>query len=148
MDSPIQVIMQVSAKAKGSNRWIFPERAYHVARGNFCKVLSMMLYTNVPVSLPLFSGLVFLVNCVPVVRLGYKVKLSWTLSSIIRVESGEYSLTYETTEGVVSLQSRTVVMTIPSYVASTLLRPLSVSFFLELGLYPMSMRWLFYRWNL
>ncbi|MED6167994.1 Protoporphyrinogen oxidase 1, chloroplastic [Stylosanthes scabra] len=58
-------------------------------------------------------------------RLGNKVKLSWKLSSINRVESGHYSLTYDTPEGVVSLQTRTVVMTIPSYVASTLLRPLS-----------------------
>ncbi|KAJ1397985.1 Protoporphyrinogen oxidase [Sesbania bispinosa] len=58
-------------------------------------------------------------------RLGSKVKLSWKLLSISKLDSGEYSLTYETPEGVVSLQSKTVVMTIPSHVASTLLRPLS-----------------------
>ncbi|KAL5138535.1 Protoporphyrinogen oxidase 1, chloroplastic [Glycine soja] len=58
-------------------------------------------------------------------RLGNKVKLSWKLSSISKLDSGEYSLTYETPEGVVSLQCKTVVLTIPSYVASTLLRPLS-----------------------
>lgn len=68
-------------------------------------------------------------NCVLVDRLGNKVKLSWKLLSIGKLDSGEYSLTYETPEGVVSLQSKTVIMTIPSHVASTLLRPLSVSFF-------------------
>lgn len=35
---------------------------------------------------------------------------------------------YETPEGVVSVQAKTVVMTIPSYVASDILRPLSVSY--------------------
>ncbi|KAI9082492.1 hypothetical protein K1719_035361 [Acacia pycnantha] len=60
-------------------------------------------------------------------RLGDRVKLSWKLSSISKLESGEYSLTYETPEGVVSVQSKTVVLTIPSYVASTLLRPLSTT---------------------
>ncbi|CAK8572648.1 unnamed protein product [Lathyrus sativus] len=58
-------------------------------------------------------------------RLGNKVKLSWKLLSISKLDSGEYNLTYETPEGVVSLQSKTVVMTIPSHVASPLLRPLS-----------------------
>lgn len=56
------------------------------------------------------------------------MKLSWKLLSISKLDSGEYSLTYETPEGVVSLQSKTVIMTIPSHVASPLLRPLSVSF--------------------
>lgn len=56
------------------------------------------------------------------------MKLSWKLLSISKLDSGDYSLTYETPEGVVSLQSKTVVMTIPSHVASPLLRPLSVSF--------------------
>ncbi|KAK7344329.1 hypothetical protein VNO77_13802 [Canavalia gladiata] len=60
-------------------------------------------------------------------RLGNKVKLSWKLLSISKLDSGEYSLTYETPEGVVSLQCKTVVMTIPSYVASALLRPLSAA---------------------
>ncbi|KAL6339939.1 hypothetical protein AAG906_035030 [Vitis piasezkii] len=58
-------------------------------------------------------------------RLGGKVKLSWKLSSIIRLDDGGYSLTYETPEGLVSLQSRSVVMTVPSRVASSLLHPLS-----------------------
>jgi oxygen-dependent protoporphyrinogen oxidase len=56
------------------------------------------------------------------------VKLSWKLLSISKLDNGEYSLTYETPEGVVSLQSKSVVMTIPSHIASPLLRPLSVSF--------------------
>ncbi|ESR57864.1 protoporphyrinogen oxidase 1 [Citrus sinensis] len=59
-------------------------------------------------------------------RLGSKVKLSWKLSGVKKLDSGEYSLTYETPEGLVSLRSRSVVMTVPSYVASSLLRPLSV----------------------
>ncbi|KAK9281753.1 hypothetical protein L1049_004658 [Liquidambar formosana] len=58
-------------------------------------------------------------------RLGSKVKLSWKLSSIIKLDNGGFSLTYETPEGLVSLQSRSVVMTVPSHVASSLLRPLS-----------------------
>ncbi|KAL9318780.1 hypothetical protein ACSQ67_015297 [Phaseolus vulgaris] len=60
-------------------------------------------------------------------RLGNKVKLSWKLLNISKLDSGEYSLTYETPEGVVSLQCKTVVLTIPSHVASTLLRPLSAA---------------------
>ncbi|XP_055817995.1 protoporphyrinogen oxidase, chloroplastic [Solanum dulcamara] len=60
-------------------------------------------------------------------RLGSKVKLSWKLSSITKSEKGGYHLTYETPEGVVSLQSRSIVMTVPSYVASNILRPLSVA---------------------
>ncbi|KAK4379793.1 hypothetical protein RND71_001655 [Anisodus tanguticus] len=60
-------------------------------------------------------------------RLGSKVKLSWKLSSITKSEKGGYCLTYETPEGVVSLQSRSIVMTVPSYVASNILRPLSVA---------------------
>lgn len=58
-------------------------------------------------------------------RLGSKVKLSWKLSSITKTEKGGYRLTYETPEGVVTLQSRSIVMTVPSYVASNILRPLS-----------------------
>nr|O24163.1 RecName: Full=Protoporphyrinogen oxidase, chloroplastic; Short=PPO; AltName: Full=Protoporphyrinogen IX oxidase isozyme I; Short=PPO I; Short=PPX I; Flags: Precursor [Nicotiana tabacum]CAA73865.1 protoporphyrinogen oxidase [Nicotiana tabacum] len=60
-------------------------------------------------------------------RLGSKLKLSWKLSSITKSEKGGYHLTYETPEGVVSLQSRSIVMTVPSYVASNILRPLSVA---------------------
>ncbi|KAL2897482.1 Protoporphyrinogen oxidase 1 chloroplastic [Bienertia sinuspersici] len=58
-------------------------------------------------------------------RLGSKVKLSWTLSGIAKSHNGEYILTYETPHGPVSVMTKTVVMTVPSYVASSLLRPLS-----------------------
>ncbi|WZZ56313.1 hypothetical protein YC2023_056420 [Brassica napus] len=61
--------------------------------------------------------------------LGDKVKVSWKLSSISKLPSGGYSLTYETPEGIVTVQSKSVVMTVPSHVASSLLRPLSVSSF-------------------
>lgn len=64
-------------------------------------------------------------------RLGSRVKLSWKLSSIIKLDNGGYSLTYETPEGLVSLLSRSIVMTVPSRVASSLLRPLSVCFIHE-----------------
>lgn len=60
-------------------------------------------------------------------RLGSKVKLSWKLSSIMKLENEGYNLTYETPEGLVSLRSKTVVMTVPSHVASGLLRPLSAA---------------------
>ncbi|KAK4738072.1 hypothetical protein R3W88_001769 [Solanum pinnatisectum] len=60
-------------------------------------------------------------------RLGSKVKLSWKLSSITKSGKGGYLLTYETPEGVVSLRSRSIVMTVPSYVASNILRSLSVA---------------------
>jgi oxygen-dependent protoporphyrinogen oxidase len=63
-------------------------------------------------------------------RLGKKVKLSWKLSSIRKLDKGGYILTYETPQGLVSLQSKSVVMTVPSYIASSLLRPLSVCSFL------------------
>lgn len=58
--------------------------------------------------------------------LGSKVKLSWKLSSISKLDSGGYNLTYETPEGLVTVQTKTVIFTVPSYVASGLLRPLSV----------------------
>ncbi|CAK9142263.1 unnamed protein product [Ilex paraguariensis] len=59
--------------------------------------------------------------------LGSKVNLSWKLSRITKLENGGYSLTYDTPEGLVSLQSKSVVMTVPSHVASSLLRPLSAA---------------------
>ena len=60
-------------------------------------------------------------------RLGSKVKLSWKLTSITKLDNQGYVLAYETPEGVVSVQAKSVIMTIPSYVASDILRPLSVS---------------------
>ncbi|KAL5792062.1 hypothetical protein ACOSP7_000656 [Xanthoceras sorbifolium] len=59
-------------------------------------------------------------------KLGSKVKLSWKLSGITKSDNGGYTLAYETPEGLISIQSKSVVMTIPSYIASSLLRPLSV----------------------
>lgn len=44
------------------------------------------------------------------------------------MKNGGYTLTYETPDGLVTLQSRTVVMTVPSHIASGLLRPISVCF--------------------
>ncbi|KAK4406869.1 Protoporphyrinogen oxidase, chloroplastic [Sesamum angolense] len=69
-------------------------------------------------------GLVMLPNAISS-SLGNKVKLSWRLTTITTLENGGYLLTYETPSGMVSLRSRSVVMTVPSYVASTILRPLS-----------------------
>ena len=54
------------------------------------------------------------------------MKLSWKLSNI-KLVNGEYHLTYETPEGLVSVRSKSVMLTVPSHVASILLRPLSVS---------------------
>ncbi|KAL1833035.1 hypothetical protein DCAR_0103084 [Daucus carota subsp. sativus] len=71
------------------------------------------------------KGLTMLPNAIAK-RLGNKVKLSWKLSSIEKLENESYTLTYETPEGPVTVQSKTVVMTVPSHIASTLLRPVSV----------------------
>ncbi|KAF2324990.1 hypothetical protein GH714_022103 [Hevea brasiliensis] len=60
-------------------------------------------------------------------RLGSNVKLSWKLSSITKLDNGGYNLTYETPEGFVSLQSKSVVLTVPSHIASSLLHPLSAA---------------------
>ncbi|KAI3819175.1 hypothetical protein L1987_13000 [Smallanthus sonchifolius] len=59
-------------------------------------------------------------------RLGSRVKLSWKLISISKLENKGYKLTYETPNGFANLETKTVVMTVPSYVASDLLRPLSL----------------------
>lgn len=72
------------------------------------------------------KGLATLTNAISS-RLGSKVKLSWKLLAISKSEDGGYMLTYETPEGLVSVLSRSVVMTVPSYVAGSLLRPLSAS---------------------
>nr|XP_023876039.1 protoporphyrinogen oxidase 1, chloroplastic [Quercus suber] len=70
------------------------------------------------------KGLAMLPNAIST-RMGGKVKLSWKLSSISKLDNGGYTLTYETPQGLVSLQSKSVVMTVPSHIASSLLRPLS-----------------------
>ncbi|XXG84717.1 hypothetical protein AAC387_Pa10g2174 [Persea americana] len=58
-------------------------------------------------------------------RLGSKVKLSWKLSSLKKLDGGGYNLIYETPKGLVSVQAKSVVITVPSYIASSLIRPLS-----------------------
>ncbi|XP_042422384.1 protoporphyrinogen oxidase, chloroplastic-like isoform X2 [Zingiber officinale] len=58
-------------------------------------------------------------------RLGNKVKLSWKLTSIRKLDNQGYILMYETPEGLKSVETKSVILTIPSYVASDLLRPLS-----------------------
>ncbi|GAB4830647.1 fatty-acyl coenzyme A oxidase [Ancistrocladus abbreviatus] len=60
-------------------------------------------------------------------RLGTKVKLSWKLCCIDKLANGEYQLTYGTPGGLVTVRARSVVMTVPSHVASSLLRPLCVA---------------------
>ncbi|XP_068662148.1 protoporphyrinogen oxidase 1, chloroplastic [Aristolochia californica] len=70
------------------------------------------------------KGLAMLPNAISA-GLGSKVKLSWKLSSIRKLDGRGYTLIYETPEGLVSLQAKSVVMTVPSYVASSLLQPLS-----------------------
>nr|QFB70736.1 chloroplast protoporphyrinogen IX oxidase [Eleusine indica] len=70
------------------------------------------------------KGLAMLPNAITS-RLGSKVKLSWKLTSITKSDSKGYVLVYETPEGIVSVQAKSVIMTIPSYVASDILRPLS-----------------------
>ncbi|GMH20935.1 hypothetical protein Nepgr_022777 [Nepenthes gracilis] len=72
------------------------------------------------------KGLITLPNAISA-RLGNKVRLSWKLSSIVKLVNGEYHLKYETQGGLISVRSRSVVMAIPSHVASTLLRPLSAT---------------------
>uniref|UniRef100_A0ACD5VWF0 Uncharacterized protein n=1 Tax=Avena sativa TaxID=4498 RepID=A0ACD5VWF0_AVESA len=70
------------------------------------------------------KGLAMLPNAIAS-RLGSKVKLSWKLTSITKSDNQGYVLAYETPEGVVSVQAKSVIMTIPSYIASDILRPLS-----------------------
>ncbi|CAA3015124.1 protoporphyrinogen oxidase 1, chloroplastic [Olea europaea subsp. europaea] len=70
------------------------------------------------------KGLIMLPNAI-FSRLGNKVKLSWNLSSITKSDNGLYTLLYETPDGMVSLESKSVVMTVPSYVASSILHPVS-----------------------
>ncbi|XP_072979007.1 protoporphyrinogen oxidase, chloroplastic [Typha angustifolia] len=70
------------------------------------------------------KGLAMLPNAISS-RLGSKVKLSWKLTSIKKSDGQGYILVYETPEGLTSVQTNSVVMTIPSYIASNILRPLS-----------------------
>lgn len=69
------------------------------------------------------KGLIMLPNAISA-SLGNKVKLSWKLSSIVKQDNGEYCLTYETPQGLVSLRTKCVVVTIPSHVAARLIHPI------------------------
>ena len=81
--------------------------------------------------------LTFILLCTSLIySLGSKVKLSWKLTSITKSDGKGYVLVYETPEGVVSVQAKSVIMTIPSYVASDILRPLSVSMKLSIFTFP------------
>lgn len=89
---------------------------------NSCNIRSLIQdYCSIRYS-PLFNSVHFFIY-----SLGSKVKLSWKLTSITKSDDKGYVLEYETPEGVVSVQAKSVIMTIPSYVASNILRPLSVS---------------------
>ncbi|XP_020254374.1 protoporphyrinogen oxidase, chloroplastic [Asparagus officinalis] len=70
------------------------------------------------------KGLAMLPDAISL-RLGSKVKLSWKLISIKKMDSYGYMLMYETPDGMISVQTRSVVLTVPSYIASNLLRSLS-----------------------
>ncbi|ERN02059.1 protoporphyrinogen oxidase 1, chloroplastic [Amborella trichopoda] len=58
-------------------------------------------------------------------RLGGKVKLSWKLSSIKQLDGRGYTLSYDTPEGSLSIRTKSIILTVPSYVASSILHPLS-----------------------
>lgn len=58
-------------------------------------------------------------------KLGSSVKLQWKLQSIQKSPTGGYELVYATPEGLKSISTKAVVLTVPSYVASDILRPLS-----------------------
>ena len=55
------------------------------------------------------------------------MKLNWKLESIQVASGGGYKLAYKTLEGEKSVLTKSVLLTVPSYVASSILRPLSVS---------------------
>jgi hypothetical protein len=88
---------------------------------NNCNIRSLIKDYSIHYS-PLFNSVHFFIY-----SLGSKVKLSWKLTSITKSDGKGYVLEYETPEGVVLVQAKSVIMTIPSYVASDILRPLSVS---------------------
>eukprot|EP00245_Coleochaete_scutata_P000382 TRINITY_DN10491_c0_g1_i1.p1 TRINITY_DN10491_c0_g1~~TRINITY_DN10491_c0_g1_i1.p1 ORF type:complete len:578 (+),score=114.92 TRINITY_DN10491_c0_g1_i1:141-1874(+) len=59
--------------------------------------------------------------------LGEKVKVNWRLTSIEKMSGGGFSLTYETPEGTQSVATRALILTVPSYIASDIIRPISDS---------------------
>ncbi|KAF3787368.1 Protoporphyrinogen oxidase [Nymphaea thermarum] len=72
------------------------------------------------------KGLSMLPNAISK-RLGERVKTSWKLLSIRSLNGRGYILSYETPNGPTSLQTKSVILTVPSYVASGILHPLSVA---------------------
>lgn len=69
------------------------------------------------------KGLITLPNAIAA-QLGDKVKLNWKLTTIKKTDAG-YALTYETPEGTKTVQARSLVLTVPAYIAKEILRPLS-----------------------
>ncbi|EFJ34803.1 hypothetical protein SELMODRAFT_82264 [Selaginella moellendorffii] len=62
-------------------------------------------------------------------KLGDSIKLKWKLLSVKKTSAGLYTLVYDTPEGTTAVLAKSVVLTVPSYVASEILRPVSVSYF-------------------
>ncbi|KAG0568291.1 hypothetical protein KC19_6G009900 [Ceratodon purpureus] len=69
------------------------------------------------------KGLITLPNAIAA-QLGDKVKVNWKLTTIKKTDVG-YTLTYETPEGTKTVNARSLVLTVPAYVAKEILRPLS-----------------------
>ncbi|BBM99442.1 protoporphyrinogen/coproporphyrinogen III oxidase [Marchantia polymorpha subsp. ruderalis] len=70
------------------------------------------------------KGLSTLPNAIAA-KLGDKVKVNWKLESIEKSGDGEYRLTYETPQGKKVVSTKSIVLTVPSYIAKDLLAPLS-----------------------
>lgn len=62
-------------------------------------------------------------------RLGDAVKLNWKLTAIAKIGDA-YELTYSTPEGQKIIKTKTVALTVPAHVASSLLREINVSMLL------------------
>ncbi|EFJ23527.1 hypothetical protein SELMODRAFT_103055 [Selaginella moellendorffii] len=58
-------------------------------------------------------------------KLGDSIKLKWKLLSVKKTSAGLYTLVYDTPEGTTAVLAKSVVLTVPSYVASEILRPVS-----------------------
>ncbi|NET90006.1 MAG: protoporphyrinogen oxidase [Kamptonema sp. SIO1D9] len=57
-------------------------------------------------------------------RLGDAVKLNWTLNELRRTPEQNYLATFDTPEGQQQIETRSIVLTVPAYVAANLLQPL------------------------
>ncbi|GBG67268.1 hypothetical protein CBR_g88557 [Chara braunii] len=67
-----------------------------------------------------------------------KVKVNWKLKEIRRLDqnSCRYQLIYDTPDGLQTISTNTVVLTVPAYVAADLIRPLSVHSFVTPSIHP------------